>query len=378
MDTTGISTVILAAGSSSRMGRFKPLMELGGRSVVERVVSVFWEAGINDIRVVTGHCSMELEPHLERLGVRSLVNANHVDGMFSSVLRALDDLESDVRAVFILPVDIPLIRAWTLLRLLERHREYPDRIVVPSFRGRRGHPVVIPARYLQAIREWSGAEGLRGALGVHGRETFEVPVADRNILFDVDTPEEYTECLRRWSRYEIPTTDECEALLQDVCHVDEHVLAHCRAVAAVAGRLCDVLNDAGCPVDRELAVAAGLLHDMAKGRPDHDQAAARQLMGMGYGELARIVGSHKDIMCSRDTQVGCDEVLYLADKLVRGSTVCTLEERFREAFRKNAHSPQALSRIGKRMQDALAIRDRIEAATCGGYGRIIMREVRGT
>jgi HD superfamily phosphohydrolase YqeK len=49
----------------------------------------------------------------------------------------------------------------------------------------------------------------------------------------------------------------------------------------VAGRLCDVLNDAGCPVDRELAVAAGLLHDMAKDRPDNDLAATRG----GYGRI---------------------------------------------------------------------------------------------
>ena len=87
-ETTGMKAVILAAGSSRRMGRFKPLLELGDRTIVERVVSLFREADILDIRVVVGHCREELEAVLERLEVRVLVNERHGEGMFSSVLRA--------------------------------------------------------------------------------------------------------------------------------------------------------------------------------------------------------------------------------------------------------------------------------------------------
>ena len=198
-DTTDIRAVILAAGSSSRMGRFKPLMALGGRTIVERVIFVFREAGILDIRVVVGHRREELEPLLERLDVRVLVNDRHEDGMFSSVLRAIRDMGNSVSAVFILPADIPLIRSWTVRCLVTRHRLEPHRILIPSCRGRRGHPVVIPAQYFDTILAYHGENGLRGALGQFPDAVLEVQVADRNIHFDLDTPEDYEECLRRWS-----------------------------------------------------------------------------------------------------------------------------------------------------------------------------------
>ncbi len=198
-ETTGMKAVILAAGSSRRMGRFKPLLELGDRTIVERVVSLFKEADILDIRVVVGHCREELEAVLERLEVRVLVNERHGEGMFSSVLRAIGDLDAVTGAVFVLPVDIPLVLPWTLSCLVERHVQDREKILIPTFRGRRGHPVAIPGMHLDAVRSFSGENGLKGALGQFPDELLEVPVDDRNILFDLDTPEDYEECLRRWS-----------------------------------------------------------------------------------------------------------------------------------------------------------------------------------
>ena len=197
--TKGMTAVILAAGSSSRMGRFKPLLELGGTTIVERVVSLFRGAGILDIRVVAGHGSEVLERVLRRLDVQVMVNERYEDGMFSSVLRALRDMGPGTGAVFILPVDIPLVSTGTMQYLVMRHCQDPARILIPSYHGRRGHPVVIPGMYLDAVRAWSGERGLRGALEMFSSETVEVSVEDRNILFDLDTPADYEECLRRWS-----------------------------------------------------------------------------------------------------------------------------------------------------------------------------------
>lgn len=191
------AAVILAAGYSHRMGRFKPLLEIGDRTVIERTVSLFRGAGLNDIRVVAGHARDLLEPLLEELGVRIIVNPGYDKGMFSSVTAALKNLEPDIQALFILPADIPLVSSGTIHSLLKQYEEYPDNILIPSFQGRRGHPVLIPAPCFEAIRLWHGERGLKGALGQFSDRIVSVPVDDRNILFDLDTPDDYEEAKRR-------------------------------------------------------------------------------------------------------------------------------------------------------------------------------------
>jgi CTP:molybdopterin cytidylyltransferase MocA len=191
-----MAAVILAAGHSRRMGRFKPLLKLGDRSVIERAVSLFREAGLNDIRVVAGHAMDLLVPLLEELGVRIIANLNYDEGMFSSVTAALKNLEPDIQALFILPADIPLVSIRTIHSLLKQHEEYPDRILIPSFHGKRGHPVLIPAHCFEAIRQWHGEHGLKGALGQFSDSTVSIPVDDRNILFDLDTPDDYEKAKR--------------------------------------------------------------------------------------------------------------------------------------------------------------------------------------
>lgn len=111
--------------------------------------------------MVVGHCREELEAVLERLEVRVLVNERHGEGMFSSVLRAIGDLDDVTGAVFVHPVDIPLVLPWTLSCLVERHVQDREKILIPTFRGRRGHPVAIPGMHLDAVRSFSGENGLR-------------------------------------------------------------------------------------------------------------------------------------------------------------------------------------------------------------------------
>lgn len=191
------AAIILAAGYSRRMGMFKPLLRLGGQTVIARAVSLFRQAGLADIRVVAGYAHELLEPVLKELEVRTILNPGYDAGMFSSVTAGLESLEQDVRAVLILPADIPLVGHTTVRCLMERHVEEPDKILIPCFGGRRGHPVVIPAMFFSAIRAWPGENGLKGAIAKLGHGTALVPVPDPNILFDLDTPDDYEEALIR-------------------------------------------------------------------------------------------------------------------------------------------------------------------------------------
>ncbi len=198
MCTGKITAIIPAAGCSSRMGSPKPLLKVGDGTVLEIAVALFLHAGIKDVRVVVGHGKELTGPVAKRAGARSIVNEHYERGMFSSVLAGLEALQPDTDAVFMLPVDVPLVSPVTIERLLMTHYKTPDKILVPSFKDRRGHPVLIPEKFFDAIKTWSWVDGLRGALRRFDNEKVSVSVDDRNILFDVDTPGDFQELTKRW------------------------------------------------------------------------------------------------------------------------------------------------------------------------------------
>ena len=80
-----VAAIVLAAGFSERMGRFKPLLPLGAWRTIERVATMFLAAGIRDIIVVTGHRAAEISQAMAPLSVRCVENPDYPDGMFTSV-----------------------------------------------------------------------------------------------------------------------------------------------------------------------------------------------------------------------------------------------------------------------------------------------------
>ena len=90
-----IAALVLAAGYSSRMGDFKPLLPLGRSTVAQEVVERFHRAGIEDVRVIAGHRADELGTVVDRLGVRKIFNADYDRGMFTSVQAGVKSLEPE-------------------------------------------------------------------------------------------------------------------------------------------------------------------------------------------------------------------------------------------------------------------------------------------
>jgi len=185
------SALILAAGYSSRMGRFKPLLPLGESSVLERVIALFQEAGIGDIKVVTGHRGDETAKVAIKMNAEAIFNPDYDGGMFSSVKAGVQALDSQTRAFFVLPVDIPLVRPETITLLLKTWQKENPTILYPVFKGERGHPPLISTRARNHILSWSGLKGLRGALDKLAAFSLEIETADKYILMDMDHPEDY-------------------------------------------------------------------------------------------------------------------------------------------------------------------------------------------
>lgn len=367
------AAVILAAGQSSRLGGFKPLALLGGETLLERAAGLLRQAGVEDILAVAGHRAPETLAEAERLGIRAVSNPEYASGMFSSVLaglRAVAALNPRPDALFILPVDIPLVRAHTLRLLLERFAasrkappEQTPAVLHPVFLGQRGHPPLLHAHRLPELLAWSGENGLRGGLNalarLHG--AVETPVADENILFDVDDQPALAEARRRLARRDMPTPQEALALLA-LHNAGERGLAHGRGVAEAALALARALAGKNPDLDLELVEAAALLHDIAKGQPRHEAAGAALLDSLGFHAAARIVAAHRDIAPENAPRITERELVYFADKLVQGSTRVPVRARFQQKLDLFAHDPDATAAIRRRLDNALAMQQRIEAA----------------
>jgi len=363
---TRLAAVILAAGLSSRLGEFKPLVELGGVTLLDRAAGLFREAGVEDIVAVAGHHASKTVAEAARLGIPAVTNETYADGMFTSVLaglRALAEGGGAPDAVFLLPVDIPLVRPHTLRLLRDRLASTQTAVLHPVFAGKRGHPPLIAARFVPEILAWDGANGLRGALLAleerHGAA--EIPVADENIHFDVDTQTDLDEARRRFARRAIPTPREALALL-DLHNAGERGHAHARGVADAALALARALNAQGAQLDLPLTEAAALLHDIAKGQPGHEAAGAALLDALGFDSAARIVEAHRDIAPQDAPRLTERELVYFADKLIQGSARVPVAARFQQKLDLYAHDPEATAAIRRRLANALTMQARIEAA----------------
>ena len=184
--------VITAAGMSSRMGEFKPMLNIGSISVAQRIIATLQQCGISRIVVVTGYNAEELERHLAKSGVIFLRNENYkTTEMFASVCNGLSYLRKKCDRILFTPVDIPLFRADTIEKLLKKHTD----VVYPVCDGIKGHPILLSSKAVNSILGYNGEGGLAGALKHLDITESYVHIDDEGILYDADTPEEFDKLL---------------------------------------------------------------------------------------------------------------------------------------------------------------------------------------
>jgi len=190
-----LAAIIPAAGYSHRMGAFKPLLPFGSATIIEHVISTVREAGTETIRVVAGWQADRLIPVLERSGVSWVMNERFAEGMYTSIQAGVRNLPAGVAAFFLLPGDMPLVRSATLARLISVWDARPGGILCPCHEGRRGHPPLIAGTFIPEILAEVPPGGLRTLLARHAEDAREIEVADRGILVDLDTPDDYCQGL---------------------------------------------------------------------------------------------------------------------------------------------------------------------------------------
>lgn len=359
--TEPFAAIILAAGFSSRMGVFKPLLRLGEETALEKSVSFFRRAGIEHLQVILGHQAELLVPLVEKLGAAYTVNTRYQEGMFTSVQCAMRQLPQSIEAFFLLPVDMPLVREQTLQTIRQAWHGSGKGILHPVFWGKRGHPPLISTSYRQMILESRGDGGLKALLLPFDDDILEIEVPDEHCVLDMDSPHDYAYMQYRSEHFSIPSYRECEHLLAYHFAVSDPVVEHSRQVARVSVTLADALDRSGFRLDRELLLASALLHDCCRDQEHHAAAGANALRQLGFGEVAAVVEPHMDLVPSQGSELLPQEVLYLADKLVSGQRLVSLEERFAPALVRFAGQPPVLARVQRRLDAALRIRTKCES-----------------
>lgn len=346
-----VAAVILAAGFSSRMGAFKPLLPFGDATVLTHVIVTLRAAGVERIHVVTGYRAAEMAPEIVRLGAVAVENPEFTSGMSSSVRAGVSSLPEAVAGTLLLPVDMPLVRVATIRHVLEAAAGGVP-AVHPVFRGQRGHPPFIARRLFAPILAAGPGEPVCDVLAREVPEAMEVAVFDRYCLEDMDDPATYERFREALPRRDSPDEAECAAML-DAAGTSGEVRRHGGAVAELAGAIAGRLGDAGLWLDVPLVRAAALLHDIAKGQPHHAAAGAALIAQWGFPRVARVVASHMALA----TPATLDEsaVVFLADKLVRGEDRVSLADRFAPALQRWRDDPTALAGVHARRETAEAM-----------------------
>jgi len=183
-----VSAILLAAGLSKRMGMTKQLLPLGDKPVIMHCIDTIIASGIKDIIVVLNPGGKEIEEAIRHLPLTIVFNNDPSSEMAESVRIGLQSVHDDSSGILICLSDYPLITTDTLKILIAWHEKEPDKIIIPVYRNKRGHPTLFPKHCVDGI-----SQGFTLREIVHkdnGRIQF-VEVQDEGILFDMDTEEDY-------------------------------------------------------------------------------------------------------------------------------------------------------------------------------------------
>ena len=200
----GTGAVIAAAGMSSRMKAFKPMLEIDSESAVRRIILTLRKAGASQIVLITGNQAALLEEHVSDLNVVCLRNEEYATTqMMDSAKIGLSYLLDKCDSILFTPVDVPLFSVNSVKSLLCSKAE----VGVPVCGGVEGHPLLMGREAVKKLLADSGEGGLFLAIERSGFAKKKVEVNDEGVLFDMDTPMDYEKIQKLYTRLSISASE---------------------------------------------------------------------------------------------------------------------------------------------------------------------------
>jgi len=197
-----ISAILLGAGESKRMGVNKLLLPWGRKTVFEHCLNTLLRSNIREVVIVLSDPSKEMRNRLKKSSIltnkriKVEMNRDYKKGMSTSIRRGLKRIDPRSDGILISLGDQPFLKARTINALVRTFGQGEGKIVVPSFRGMKGHPVIFHRRYKKELLTLKGDMGGRSILLRYPERIKTVPVRSEGVIRDIDTWKDYSYQLR--------------------------------------------------------------------------------------------------------------------------------------------------------------------------------------
>ena len=185
-----VAAILLAAGQSKRMGAFKPLLPFGDKTVIECCLDNLQQGGIETIVVVVGHRADEVRGKLKDRKIIFAHNPDPNSEMGASIAAGIRVLSVSSAATLIALVDNPAVPSIVVSTLIENWKR-GARLIVPTYQGRGGHPVLIDLTFKSELLTLDATGGLRSLFDAHQNEVKRVPIDSPFVARDMDTWDDY-------------------------------------------------------------------------------------------------------------------------------------------------------------------------------------------
>ncbi len=193
-----IAGIILAAGESARMGEDKALLPWGATTFLEHLLQQVKDSRVGLVRVVLGENAEAVQKKIQFGTAELVINKAWRKGQLSSLVAALDSLPRGmVEAALVCLVDHPCITSSLIRQLMDNFLESGKLIVIPTYRGRRGHPVIFSAKLFAELRRAPLDVGARAVVRAHRKDILEVATEEEGVILNVNDRDAYEKIQRR-------------------------------------------------------------------------------------------------------------------------------------------------------------------------------------
>jgi len=186
-----ISAILLGAGESKRMGANKLLLPWGKKIVLTHCVDTLLQSIVKEVIVVIGDRTKVIENQLRGRKVKVVINPQYRKGMSTSIQKGIRAVDPNSHGILIALGDMPFLVSRTVNSLIRAFSQGKGTIVVPSFRGRKGHPVIFHRRYKKELLQLKEDVGGKAIIERHPEEVRLVQIRSEGVVKDIDTWKDY-------------------------------------------------------------------------------------------------------------------------------------------------------------------------------------------
>jgi molybdenum cofactor cytidylyltransferase len=185
-----LAAVILSAGASTRMGRPKALLPYREGTFLEHLIQVTRHPQIGITRVVLGAGAENIQAAAKLDDSLVVVNPDWELGQLSSIWAGVVSLEGiETDGIILCPVDHPLVSARLVSELVERFYEAKKAIVLPTYKGKRGHPMIFSSQLFGELLAAPAETGARAVVWAHAADVLEVPTDEEGVILNLNDPD---------------------------------------------------------------------------------------------------------------------------------------------------------------------------------------------